>query len=169
MIKTLKAIILGLSLIAIAPLGVMAHDYSAGGLRIGHPWSRPNPPGAPTAAGYLTITNTGRQPDRLLGGLSPLVGRIEVHEMSMAGGIMRMRPLPYGLLLAPGATVRLEPGGYHLMLIGPRRAFRVGDRIPATLRFERAGDVRVEFEVQAGAGAKPAPMGSMADMPGMGH
>ena len=169
MIKTLKAIILGLSLIAIAPLGVMAHDYSTGGLRIGHPWSRPNPPGAPTTAGYLIITNTGRQPDRLLGGFSPLVSRIEVHEMSMAGGIMRMRPLPQGLLLAPGATVRLEPGGYHLMLIGPRRAFRVGEHIPATLRFERAGEVRVEFDVQSGPEIGGHPMGVMPGMSGMGH
>ena len=144
MIKTLKAIILGLSLIAIAPLGVMAHDYSTGGLRIG-------------------------QPDRLLGGFSPLVSRIEVHEMSMAGGIMRMRPLPQGLLLAPGATVRLEPGGYHLMLIGPRRAFRVGEHIPATLRFERAGEVRVEFDVQSGPEIGGHPMGVMPGMSGMGH
>jgi copper(I)-binding protein len=152
------AIVAGL--IAI-PGAVAAHDYSVGGLKIGHLWSRPNPPGAPTAAGYLTITNTGRQADVLLGGASPVASKIEVHQMTMAGGIMRMRPVPGGLPIPPGQTVRLQPDGYHLMLIGPKRPFKVGDHIPATLRFQRAGAVNVEFEVQAAApgGGQPMSMG----------
>jgi copper(I)-binding protein len=163
MLKTLKAACLALLLAAAAPLAVAAHNYAIGALRIGHPWSPPNPPGAPTAAGYLTIYNLGRVPDRLLGGVSPMFGHIEVHEMSMAGGIMRMRPLPQGLVVPPGATVSLAPGGLHLMMIGPRRPFRIGERIPVTLRFERAGSVPVEFYVQA------APMDGMSGMGGMRH
>ena len=68
--------------------------------------------------------------------------------MSMDGGIMRMRELPDGLVLPPGATVRLEPGGYHLMLIGPKAPFKVGDHITATLKFAKAGSIKVEFYVQ---------------------
>jgi copper(I)-binding protein len=126
-----------------------AHGYVLGALKIGHPWTRPTPNGAPTAAGYLTVTNSGAQADRLLGGSSPLVNRIEVHQMSMDGAVMRMRELKDGLALPPGATVRLEPGGYHLMLVGPKAPFKVGDHIPATLKFARAGAIKVEFHVQA--------------------
>jgi copper(I)-binding protein len=140
------------------PIGVYAQDHSHGVLEIGHPWSRPTPPGAPTAAGYLTITNTGREGDVLLGGSSPLADKIEVHQMTMAGGIMRMRAVSGGLPIPAGQTVKLEPNGYHLMLIGPKHAFRLGEHIAATLRFQRAGAVKVEFEVLAAAPGGEQPM-----------
>ena len=81
--------------------------------------------------------------------------------MTMAGGIMRMRPVPGGLPIPPGQTVKLQPDGYHLMLIGPKRPFKVGDHIPATLRFQRAGAVNVDFEVEAATpgGGQPMSMG----------
>ena len=151
------AALMAACLIAI-PVAVSAHDYGFGALKIEHPWSRPNPPGAPTAAGYLTITNTGRHADVLLGGSSPKADKIEVHQMTMAGGIMRMRPVPGGLPIPPGQTVTLAPDGYHLMLIGPKRPFKVGDHIPATLHFQRAGAVNVEFNVQATAPGSDQPM-----------
>jgi len=144
-----------------SPAAVAAHDYSAGALKVGHPWSRPTPAGAPTAAGYLTITNSGPKADVLLGGSSSMASKVEVHQMTMAGGIMRMRPLPAGLLIPAHQSVTLGPGGYHLMLIGPKRPFKVGDHIPVTLRFQRAGAVNVEFDVQASApdGGQPMSMG----------
>jgi copper(I)-binding protein len=125
----------------------VAHDYTLGPLKIGAPWSLPVPAGAPTAAGYLTVTNTGKTPDRLVGADVPQVDHVEIHEMKMDGAIMRMRPIPVGLALPPGQTIPLAPGGYHLMLIGPKRGFKAGDHIAGTLRFERAGTVKVEFEV----------------------
>jgi copper(I)-binding protein len=152
MFKTFGIALAAVALVA-APLAAAAHSYQIGALKIGHPWSRPNPPGAPTAAGYLTVTNTGAVPDRLLGGSSPEANAIEVHEMSMTGGIMRMRPVAGGLVIPPGQTVKLEPGGYHLMIIGPKQAFKVGDHIPATLRFEHAGSLKVEFYVEAASAA----------------
>ena len=165
MFKHFSLAFVAIALIAAAPFAASAHSYTLGALQIGHPWSRPNPPGAPTAAGYLTITNTGKTPDRLLGGSSPVATKIEVHEMSMTGGIMRMRPVAGGLVLPAGQTVKLEPGGFHLMIIGPNHAFKVGDHIPATLRFEHAGEIRVEFYVEA---APAADSHSMQGMPGMG-
>jgi copper(I)-binding protein len=153
MSTSFKYALLALALAGIVPAAAAAHGYVLGALKIGHPWARPTPNGAPTAAGYLTVTNTGARPDRLLGGSSPLAGQIEVHQMSMDGGIMRMRLLPDGVALPPGATVRLEPGGYHLMLVGPKAPFKVGDHIPATLKFAKAGSIKVEFHVQASAPA----------------
>ena len=155
---------LSLALAAALTLAVpaFAHEYALGALKIGHPWSRPNPPGAPTAVGFLTVTNTGTAPDKLVGGSSPDVAKIEVHEMSMDGGVMKMRPVTGGLVIAPGKTVALQPGGYHLMLIGPNHAFKVGEHIPATLKFEHAGEIKVEFYVEG-----ETPKTQSHDMPGM--
>jgi len=153
------AVAAGVALLSVAAAAA-AHEYTLGALKIGHPWSLPTPPGAPTAAGYLTITNNGAKPDRLLGGETPMAAKIEIHSMSMTGNIMRMREVAGGLAIAPGQTVKFDPSDYHLMLIGPKRPFKVGDHIPATLRFAGAGEVKVEFYVQAEAPKSDA-MGGM--------
>lgn len=111
-------------------------------------WIRLPPPGAPTAAAYMTIHNRARRPDRLLGASSPVAQRVEIHEMSMAGGVMRMRAVPT-LAMTAGGEVAFTPGGLHLMFIGLRRPLRAGQRVPVTLRFEREGDRRVEAVVRA--------------------
>lgn len=131
-----------------APAAFAAGGSDAGPLHVGGPWIRATPNAAPTAAGYLTVTNRGRTVDRLLGGATPLAQSIEPHTMSMSGGVMRMRLAASGFEIPPGATLTLEPGGNHLMLIGPRRPFKPGERVPATLRFARAGQMKVEFVVR---------------------
>ncbi len=141
---------------ALAPCSTLARDYARGAIRISHPWSPPTPNGAPTAAGYLVITNTGRRPDRLLGGSTPVAASLEVHSMSMRNGIASMRPVTGGLVIGPGQTVRLEPmGGYHLMLIGLKRPLRLGQTVPATLRFQHAGAIRIELGVEPRLAAPP--------------
>ena len=105
------------------------------------------PPGAPTAAGDATIANTSGQPDRLLGGSAPAAARLELHRMSMDGGVMRMRAVTGGLPVGPGQTVSLSAGGYHFMMISPTRPLKAGDRVPATLDFVRVGHVPVIFKV----------------------
>lgn len=132
-------------------------------LEVVRAWSRATPNAAPTAVGYLTVTNHGRTADRLLGGETPMAAAIEPHSMSMAGGIMRMRRLPRGFEIRPGATLFLGPGSDHLMFIGPKRPFTAGLRIPAVLRFAHAGAVNVVFTVEAPAGAATAAKG-MAPM-----
>ncbi len=107
------------------------------------------PPGAPTAAGYATITNRSGRADRLLGGSTPAAARLEIHEMSMAGGVMRMRPVVGGLPIGPRQSIALTEGGYHFMLIAPRRRLKAGDRVPATLRFRNIGSVPVTFRAGA--------------------
>jgi copper(I)-binding protein len=139
----------------VAPHVASARDYDVGSLHIGDPWIRATPNAAPTAAGYLVVTNRGRTADRLLGGTSPLAQAVEPHTMSMTGGVMRMRLAEGGFEIAPGATLILAPGGDHLMLIGPKRPFKAGEQASATLRFARAGAVKVEFVVRAGAPPHP--------------
>jgi copper(I)-binding protein len=129
-------------------------------IRIEHPWSRPTPPSAPTAVGYLTIVNTSNRADRLMAAESPAAETVQAHAMTMDGGIMRMRPVQGGLPIPAGGSVTLGPDGDHLMFIHLKRPFVAGDHVPVTLVFEHAGRKRVELMVEGDG--KPAP-----DMKGM--
>ena len=141
---------------------VNAHEYTVGALKIGHPWARATPKGATVGAGYLTVTNTGNTAGRLIGGATDAAGRFEIHEMTMDNGVMKMRPLAKGLVVEPGKTVTLAPGGYHVMLVGLKRPLVKGEHLNAMLRFEKAGTVKVYFLVE-GIGA----MHGGEAMPGM--
>ncbi|EAU42539.1 hypothetical protein FP2506_06856 [Fulvimarina pelagi HTCC2506] len=126
-----------------------AHDYKAGDIAIGHPWTRATPPNAPVGGAYMTLDNQGSAEDRLLGGSTPIAEDVQIHEMGMADGVMTMRELPDGLTVPGGEAVELEPGGYHIMLVGLKEPLKEEDRVPLTLRFEKAGEVEVELAVEA--------------------
>ena len=135
----------------------LAEDYHAGSLDIAGPWSRATPRGASVAAGYVTIKNTGTTADRLVGGASDAAAKFEVHEMSMDGGVMKMRPIQGGLEIKPGQTVELKPQGLHIMFVGLKKPLKQGDHVKATLEFEKAGKVQVDFDVTGmGGPAHPA-------------
>lgn len=137
-----------------------AEDIKAGDLVISQAWSRATPNGAKIAGGYLTIENKGTAPDRLIGGSGDIAGKVEVHEMAMKDGVMTMRPLDKGLAIEPGKTVKLAPGGYHLMMFDLKGPFKQGEKVPVTLQFEKAGKVNLSLDVQ-GVGAQ-APGGESA-------
>lgn len=141
--------------LCLASIPAFAHDYSVGDLHITHPWSRATPKGAPVAGGYLAITNKGSKPDRLVGGSAEVAGRFEIHEMATVDGVMRMRELPKGLEIKPGETVKLEPGSYHIMLMGLKQPLKEGQRVSGTLVFEHAGKVEIEYAVQGMGSRKP--------------
>jgi periplasmic copper chaperone A len=130
-----------------------AEDVRAGDLVISQAWSRATPSGAKIAGGYLTIENKGTAPDRLVSGAGDVAARVELHEMAMDNGVMKMRPLDKGLTIEPGKTVKFAPGGYHLMLMDIKQPLKQGDKVPVTLEFEKAGKVTVSLDVQ-GVGAQ---------------
>jgi periplasmic copper chaperone A len=132
-----------------------AHDYAAGPLTIGHPWSRATPNGAKVAGGYLTVTNTGTEPDRLTGAAFGQAGRAELHSMSTENGVMKMAPVEGGLAIKPGETLTLAPGGYHLMFLDLKAPLKQGDAVAGSLTFEKTGTVPVSFEVEAIAARAP--------------
>ena len=151
-VKTLTFLIAA-SLLACA---LRAHEFETPALKILHPWARPTVPGRSAGGGFLTIENKSRQPDRLLGGSSP-AGRVELHQMSMDGSIMRMREIE-GIDLPPGAKVELKAGGLHIMLMDLKAPLKLGDKLPLTLRFKNAGEVKIEMWVaihKTGATADP--------------
>ena len=149
-----------------------APSYKLGALQISQPWSRATPKGAEVAGAYFKITNTGTTPDRLVGGSSPVAGRFEIHQMSMENGVMKMRPVQGGLEIKPGESVELKPGAYHVMLLDLKQPLNKGDHVKATLNFEKAGSVDIEYNV-VGVGETPAAAapsqtgGGMNDMKGM--
>ena len=136
----------------------LAQEIKAGDLVITQPWSRATPSGAKVAGGYLTIENKGTTPDRLVSGTGDIAGKVEIHEMAMNNGVMTMRPLDKGLVIEPGKTMKLAPGGYHVMLMDLKAPLKQGDKVPLTLEFEKAGKVVLSLDVQ-GVGAQ-APAGA---------
>lgn len=143
-------------LLTIIATSASAHEYKLGALEIKHPWTRATPKNAPVAGGYLKIINTGATPDRLTGGSVEVAKKFEVHEMSMDGGVMKMRELKDGLEIPPGATVELKPGSYHIMMMNLSHPLAKGDRVKGSLTFEKAGKVDVEFAVEAMGGSPAA-------------
>jgi copper(I)-binding protein len=132
--------------------------FKLGDLTVTSPWTRATPGGAKIAGGYLKITNNGAGSDRFVGATSDATDRVEIHEMSMSDGVMKMRPLPNGLEIKPGETVELKSGGYHLMFMDLKQPLKQGDTLKATLKFEKAGSLDVNFNVNAlGAASGNAP------------
>jgi copper(I)-binding protein len=153
---------LGLAaLLTLAP--ARADEVKAGDLVISQAWTRATPNGAKVGGGFLTVENKGSAPDRLIGGSADVAGSVQVHEMSMDGGVMKMRPMEKGLTIDPGKTVKLAPGGYHLMMMDLKSQLKQGDKVPVTLEFEKAGKVTVSLDV-AGVGAQGPGGGSGGKM-----
>jgi copper(I)-binding protein len=130
-----------------------ASDISVGALKIENAFARPTPGGATVAVGYLTIINGASTPDRLVSATSDISAKTQIHEMKMDNGIMEMRELPDGLPIPAGATVTLQPGGYHMMFVDIKHPVTPGDVIHATLTFEKAGRVDVPFKAAPSMGA----------------
>ena len=156
MTQTLRRAALAALVLLGAAGPVLAHGYTAGALKIVHPWSRATPNGAKVAGGYLSVTNTGTEPDTLTGASLAAAGRAELHRMSMEGDVMKMAPVEGGLVIRPGETITLKPGGYHLMFLDLKASLRQGEMARGALTFEKAGSVPVEFEVEGIAAKAPS-------------
>ncbi|HET9716572.1 MAG TPA: copper chaperone PCu(A)C [Pseudolabrys sp.] len=136
-----------------------AAETKVGDLRISAAWARATPKGASVGGGYFTITNTGKTPDRLLGGNSDVSSRFELHEMRMENDIMKMRPISHGIDIKPGQTIEFKPGGYHVMFVGLKKPLEKGQHVSATLQFEKAGKVVVDFTVESIGASKSSRSG----------
>ena len=119
-------------------------------------WARATAPGAPVAGGYMTIRNKGSAPDRLIGASSNAAAKVELHVHIKEGEVVKMRQVPAYDIPANG-SFELKPGGAHLMFVQIARPFKEGEKVPVKLRFEKAGEVGVDFTVgRLGDTAPPA-------------
>ncbi len=140
---------------------------SGSSIKVTDPWARASSAMAAAGAAYMTIENTGSAADALIGAASPAAKTVEVHETvamesaapsddmgspmpSASGdtsGMMGMRPIAR-LEIPAGGSVELKPGSYHIMLIDLNQELKAGDKIEITLKFEKAGEVKVTAEVR---------------------
>jgi copper(I)-binding protein len=134
-------------------LGAFIALPAAAQVRIEKPWARATVLGASVGGGFLTLMNQGAAPDRLIGASSPVAARTEIHEMAMEKDVMRMREVK-GIDIPAHGKVELKPGGYHLMFQQLKAPLKQGEKVPVTLKFEKAGDVKVDLAIESvGAGA----------------
>lgn len=123
---------------------------SAAAPTVSDAWVRPPMGSGQPAGGYMTITNPGGQADALVGVSSPVASSVEIHETTTdASGMTGMHPIDR-LDVPAGGSVTLQPGGYHLMLMGVTQPLAVGTTVELDLVFEYAGDVTVQAEVRQG-------------------
>lgn len=128
---------------------------TVGDLTITGAFTRATLPNAPVGGAYLNITNNGAADDRLVSVSTPAAGMSQIHQMKMDGDVMKMNELPDGLVVPAGQTVKLEPGGYHLMLMKLTGPLVEGQTITVTLTFEKAGKVDVELPIGSPAARGP--------------
>lgn len=162
---------LALAMATTLALPALAHEFTIGQLTVGHPYIVATPRTAQSAAGYFSVTNAGSEPDTLTGIDSTPMGML--HETTTdANGVAKMGEVEQ-VVIAPGETVTLRPRAMHVMFMGLEKPMLVGDKVSATLVFEKAGPVEVVFDVQsrADSGAEGAGHEGMdhGAMPGMTH
>ena len=149
----MKRLLATLAVLALSASAVFAHGFTLGNLEIHHPASKATLPGQPVGGGFMTITNKGAQADRLVSIAAPDVSDdVQIHEMAVENNIMKMRQLPEGIEIPAGATVELKSGGLHVMFMKIKHPFKEGESFKATLNFEKAGALDVDFKIQS---AKP--------------
>lgn len=133
---------LGVGMFLLAGQSVWAGDIHAT-----NAWIREAPPSAKALAAYMVITNSGKESVQLKGADCSEFESVEVHRSMMENGMMHMMALE-SLAIAPGTSALLEPGGYHLMLIEPRKHFQAGDQVQVRLHFDRNEDLAVQAVVK---------------------
>lgn len=145
-----------LALVALAACSGLAAaaDFTTGTLLVLQPWTRATAPGAVAGGAFMKIENRGVA-DRLVSASSDRAEVVELHTMRMDGNIMRMDKLERGVELPAGSTTELRPGGLHVMLIGLKAPLKEGERFPLRLKFEKAGELRVEVSVGGMGAAAP--------------
>jgi copper(I)-binding protein len=143
----MKKFLLAVSFVALTT-GAQAHGVTSGSLYIDHPMIEEAPPNAPVLGGYVSIQNSGDTDDRLIAIESSAAEKVELHQSTISDGIARMQPMKDGLPVPAGETVWLGDDGTHAMFVKPLERYRVGDEVPATLVFEKAGRVEVTFKVE---------------------
>jgi len=117
-------------------------------LEISRPWARAATTAAGTGGGFFTVANTG-DADRLVAAATDAAEKVEIHQIKVVGPDIRMRPVENGLAFPAGTTITLKPRGYHLLMTGLKAPLVVGNKVPVTLTFEKAGTRSIDLVVEA--------------------
>lgn len=135
-----------------------ASEQVVGDLKLSAPWIRASVPGQVNGAGYVQIDNKTGQADRLISATTNGVNRVELHTIITDNGVAKMREVP-GIDVPANGAVKLMPGGFHIMFLGLTAPFKADTTVPVTLKFEKAGEVKVDFEIKPPTYNPGAPSG----------
>jgi periplasmic copper chaperone A len=141
-------------------LALSAYAQTQGTIVVEQAWARATPNGAKTGAVYMTLLNKGTTDDRLLGASTPMAEEVQFHAEANENGMMKMRRLA-SITVSPGAAITLKPGATHAMMIGLKGPLKEGQSFPLTLRFERAGEIRIPVPIGSIGAMSPSGMGGM--------
>ena len=158
----------GIALLAVTALAGQGVAHAAGPISIESPWTRATAAAQTVGGGFMTIVNAGKADDRLVSASSPAAAEVQIHDMKMEEGVMRMRQLADGLAVPAGARVELKPRSLHLMFMQLKAPLVAGQTVPVTLQFEKAGSVAVQFRVEAMGASAPAATGPQSAAPKQG-
>ncbi len=142
LIKT--ALIVGFAMTA---SGVSEGAQQASAVQISEAWSRPAAAGG-NGAGFFTITNAGGKPDILVAVTSLAANKVEMHQTSMANGVMSMQQIQGGIPLPPGSSITFAPGGKHLMVMGLKAALHSGGKLPLTFKLKSGRQLTIQAHVR---------------------
>jgi len=142
-----RSFIIAIVFVATLSLSACGAGPSGPQVSVEDAWSRPVPAAGGNGAVFMRLVNGGNEADQLVGGESPAAGAVEVHKTTMEAGVMKMEHIA-GLEIPAKGKVSLEPGGYHVMLIGVNQALQPGDTLPITLNFEKSGEMQLEVQVR---------------------
>ncbi len=134
----------------------VAQQSAGKGVDVTEVWARASAGPANIGAAYAKIANRGNGADRLISASSPVAGTVELHTMAMEGDVMKMRAVT-SIDVAPGASVELKPGGFHVMLIDLKAPLKEGTSFPLTLTFEKGGSSTFQVQVRGVAATSAAP------------
>ncbi|HRK24170.1 MAG TPA: copper chaperone PCu(A)C [Beijerinckiaceae bacterium] len=135
--------------------GLALAQSTTSSVLVNQPWARATPPGAKVAGGFMVLENRSGAADRLIAATADVSGVVEIHEMAMENGVMKMRALDQGLPLNAGARVELKPGSYHIMFIDLKKPLVAGETVRGELVFEKAGRMPVEYKVMPIGNSQP--------------
>jgi periplasmic copper chaperone A len=141
-----------MSLTAAVP--TTAHEITRDGVQISHPWVRETPKGTGTAAGYAKITNSGKEPERLIGASINGAASAELQSTIVENGVGEMSQQAGGIAISPGETIELRPGSLHIMFLGLTTSLDADQYVDGTLIFEKAGTIAMEYFVEPLAGGE---------------
>lgn len=139
--------------ILFALFALLAPSVAFAQVTIDMPWARATAPKAMVGGAFMTITSIAA--DRVTRVESPVASTAELHQTVEEAGVMKMKPVP-ALVLEPGKSVTLKPGGYHVMLMGLTAPLKQGEHFPITLYFAKSPPVTVEVQIAAPGAAGPA-------------
>ena len=164
--KLIRTFLTSALLLGLGAQQAWSADFTLGPIEMNDPWIRASVTGQTNGAGYIQFKSTGAAADKLISAQSEAATTVELHTVITENGVAKMQQVPE-IIIPSNGSVNLAPGGYHIMFLKLTAPFKQDSTIPVVLKFEKAGEIRVNFTVKPST-YNPGKSGNNADSH-MGH